>query len=239
MPARIRLRVFNPHEATVLHEHEHPYFCLIINGDNEQRAGTERRLRHPGQVFYYPAGEPQSERFGNEGGIVFSVDVPGIGMPLPARSRELRGRSALVARGLYATWARSRQVSPLTLDEAAIAVLGFVARDTSEDLRWASVAREYMHAHFHRTLSLTEIAAAANVHPVHLSRSFTRRFATSVGDYLRALRVDFAARRLAATGTAIADIALDAGFSSQSHLTRHFTRQLGVSPAAYRRVLSA
>ncbi len=34
---------------------------------------------------------------------------------------------------------------------------------------------------------------------------------------------------------AIADIALDCGFSSQSHLARHFRQMTGVTPKAYRR----
>jgi AraC family transcriptional regulator len=96
------------------------------------------------------------------------------------------------------------------------------------------IARDFLHEHFAEKLSLRRIAAAAGVHPVHLCRAFPRKFGVTVGDYLRALRVDDAARQLAATRRPIAEIALDAGFDSQSHLTRHFRARLGVTPAAYR-----
>jgi AraC family transcriptional regulator len=47
-------------------------------------------------------------------------------------------------------------------------------------------------------------------------------------------RVERAKELLRETGTPIAEIALSAGFSSQSHLSNWFRRRVGVSPAAYR-----
>jgi AraC-like DNA-binding protein len=46
--------------------------------------------------------------------------------------------------------------------------------------------------------------------------------------------VAFARQQLAATEAPIAQIALTAGFSDQSQLTRTFRRVTGTTPAAYR-----
>src|SRR6185436_10255820 len=105
--------------------------------------------------------------------------------------------------------------------------------------RWIERVREYLHAHFTRKLSLGEIAHAAGVHPVHVCRAFPRHHGLTLGEYVRALRIDYAARELIASRRPIADIAFDAGFASQSHLTRHFRARIGVTPAAYRRSLTA
>jgi AraC-like DNA-binding protein len=45
-------------------------------------------------------------------------------------------------------------------------------------------------------------------------------------------RVDLA-RRLIASGTALAQAAAASGFADQSHMTRLFVRKYGVSPGAY------
>jgi transcriptional regulator GlxA family with amidase domain len=51
---------------------------------------------------------------------------------------------------------------------------------------------------------------------------------------IQAERVRAAADALAASTTPISQVAYDAGFSDQSHLTRAFGRFAGLTPAAYR-----
>ncbi|MGY1840981.1 MULTISPECIES: helix-turn-helix domain-containing protein [unclassified Modestobacter] len=50
--------------------------------------------------------------------------------------------------------------------------------------------------------------------------------------YLTGRRVD-RARRLLLAGVPPAEVATAAGFYDQAHLTRHFRRMLGTTPAAY------
>ena len=74
----------------------------------------------------------------------------------------------------------------------------------------------------------------AGVHPSHLAHTFRARLGTSVGEYVRRLRVEWAAERLGDSDAPISAIAIQAGFSDQSHLTREMVRRLGVSPARLR-----
>ena len=95
-----------------------------------------------------------------------------------------------------------------------------------------------MRASFKRPIDLAEVAAACGVHPVHLARVFRQFYGVSPGEYLRGLRLDWAAAQLAlasagATHT-LASLALQAGFSDQSHFTRAFKRHTGCTPAQYR-----
>jgi YesN/AraC family two-component response regulator len=61
----------------------------------------------------------------------------------------------------------------------------------------------------------------------------------TVGEYLNALRIRRACRELADAGTRLADVALRAGFSDQSHFTRAFKRATGMTPGAFRRTCGA
>jgi transcriptional regulator GlxA family with amidase domain len=56
--------------------------------------------------------------------------------------------------------------------------------------------------------------------------------------YRSRARIRLASKMLLTTTQPLAGIALSAGFNDQSHLTRAFSRSLGLSPAGYRRIFS-
>jgi AraC family transcriptional regulator len=103
---------------------------------------------------------------------------------------------------------------------------------------WLSDVRDLLHARTPRHLSLSELATAADVHPVHLARTFRREYGVTVAEYARNLRLEWAARQLAGEGP-LAQIAAEAGFADQSHFTRAFRRYAGVTPGRYRRLVRA
>jgi len=84
-----------------------------------------------------------------------------------------------------------------------------------------------------RPVTLTELAALSGVDRFALLRGFARETGATPHAYLVQRRVRLAQRLLAA-GHAPAEAALQAGFADQSHLTRAFRRQFGVTPARYR-----
>src|SRR3546814_16535137 len=74
----------------------------------------------------------------------------------------------------------------------------------------------------------------AGVHPVHLAREFHRRFGCTVGHYIRQRRIEFACHRLTASRDPLSEIAVEAGFADQDHLTNTFRRLVGMPPARVR-----
>ena len=64
-------------------------------------------------------------------------------------------------------------------------------------------------------------------------RGFARAVGVTPHAYLLQQRVRLA-RRLLSAGRRPIEAAAEAGFADQSHLTRAFRRQLGVTPARYR-----
>jgi len=236
---RYRTSAFPGHFVTAAHAHEEPYFCLVVEGCSQQRSGNTERFRQIGSAYFYPSGEVQSERFDESGSRLFSVELGAEARAqlreatrLPDSSAELTGLAALAVRRLYLEW---RAEDSLCIEDLTQLLLGTLVREQCDAVRWAPIVRDYLHAHFRERLTLDRIARAAGVHPVHLSRAFPKRFGVTLGAYLRGLRLDDAARQLAATDRPIAELALDAGFASQAHLTRELRRQLATTPASYRR----
>jgi AraC-like DNA-binding protein len=92
--------------------------------------------------------------------------------------------------------------------------------------------RELLDAHLPDTVSLDDAAALIDVHPASLVRAFSREFGIPPHRYVTGRRLDQARRHLLA-GHPAAEAATLAGFYDQAHLTRHFTRLLGIGPARY------
>jgi AraC family transcriptional regulator len=95
-------------------------------------------------------------------------------------------------------------------------------------------AIEYIHAHLNRDLSLTELASVINLSPTYFASLFKQAMGISPYQYVIQQRVDQAKMMLAKTDLAIADIALQVGFSSQSHLNQQFKRITGMTPKQVR-----
>ena len=94
--------------------------------------------------------------------------------------------------------------------------------------------RSHLDEHYARNVSLEEIAGVARLSRFHAIRVFTRH--TGMPPHAYQVRRRIArARELLRRGFPIAQVAADVGFYDQSHLTDHFKRSLGITPAAYRR----
>ncbi|TGD93177.1 AraC family transcriptional regulator [Methylobacterium nonmethylotrophicum] len=86
-------------------------------------------------------------------------------------------------------------------------------------------------------VTLAELAGLSGVSRFQLIRGFARATGATPHAYLVQQRVRLA-RRLLAEGRWPAAAAAEAGFADQSHMTRAFVRQFGVTPARFRAALA-
>jgi AraC-like DNA-binding protein len=129
-----------------------------------------------------------------------------------------------------------------TEDLEAAGRLAFVAERLGAHLRpaprheprrgVAHALRDLLDARLPAAVRLDEAATALGVHPASLVRAFSREFGIPPHRYLTGRRLELA-RGYLLDGYPPAEAATRAGFYDQAHLTRHFTRLLGVGPARY------
>jgi AraC-like DNA-binding protein len=91
---------------------------------------------------------------------------------------------------------------------------------------------EFMRTKVSDDISLEDLAEIARCTSYHVIRLFRNRVGMSPHAYLIQLRLE-KARELIDRGQSIADAALLAGFSDQSHLTRRFKKRYGLTPGLY------
>ena len=98
-----------------------------------------------------------------------------------------------------------------------------------------ATAKQYMAANYCQGLKLPEIAASADCSVYHLCRIFKKFAGVTVHQFLTQLRLRNALERLLDSDRSILNVALDLGFSSQSHFTSAFRMAFGLSPGELRK----
>jgi AraC family transcriptional regulator len=136
------------------------------------------------------------------------------------------------------TWSR------LAIEGLTLEMIAELARSVSRQPEtvvpaWLDEVKQELASRPSEAPPLSELAANAGVHPVHLAREFRRHFRCTIGDFIRQVRVEFACREIAETDAPLSEVALSAGFYDQSHFSNMFRRFTGMTPTAYRAICRA
>jgi len=95
---------------------------------------------------------------------------------------------------------------------------------------------EYMEEHLQDNLSLDQLARETDYSRAHFLRMFRATTGKTPHQYLTQRRIERAKSMLMeAEKISLTDIAACCGFSSQSHMTRVFREQVGVTPSEFKR----
>ena len=94
---------------------------------------------------------------------------------------------------------------------------------------------EHIATHYAEDLKLNSLAALVNTSASNFRRQFTHTFGISPGRYITTIRLNAVRRLLETTDKLVSEIAAETGFWDQSHLTKLFKRERGMTPGEYRR----
>jgi AraC family transcriptional regulator len=230
------------------HSHDTPTICFVLRGAFTEVSAGESLTCTPATLKVMPAGERHCDRFdrGDAQGLLIETD-PGrvdmfrpYGAVLNERIAVNGGLPAAVARRLYQEFRADDEAAPLAVEGLLLELLAAAARASAAGeprgtAGWLTEARDIIHATYAGPLSLSGLAEMVGVHPATLARGFRSRFGSSVGAYVRRVRIERAAQQLGTGDRPLAAIALAAGFSDQSHFCNVFRQLTGMSPSAYRR----
>jgi AraC family transcriptional regulator len=215
-----------------------------------------------GDVFVIPANvDTVWEMKGTDAALVVTVS-PGLmdsvaeQCGLDPRRVEIRNRFQLRDPQLESVaWALKAEVESgypsgrIYLDSLAVSIAARLVRSHSSaspepigrssrmpGRRLTSVLA-YIEENLARNVSLGELAAVAGLSVTHFKSVFRESAGVPVHQFVIQRRVERARSLLGETDLPISQIALETGFSHQSHLARHMRRMLGVSPKALREML--
>jgi AraC family transcriptional regulator len=244
-PFELQLLDFEPDHSIRPFDVERPYVVVVLEGEVAKRFDRVSWSLARDSLATMPVGAAHASHFGRRGTKVLAVrsrdtEADAFG-DLVRRLRHVRAAAATAIGWRIAAELRAGDDSwPLAAEGLVLQLLTTAGRAEPAAARracWIRDARELLHDRVPGSTTLSELAEAVGVHPVHLARSFRREYGVTVGEYARGLRLDWATAELASRDRSLAEIALAAGFADQSHFTRAFRAYAGVTPGRYRELL--
>lgn len=230
------------------HSHELAHFCFVLSGNYAEKIGTRDFDRKPSALVYYPPDVSHAEKH-NSNGRHFLVEINNKGLEkikdYGVRLNEpviLGEESSLwLAARMYKEFTERDSFSGLALESITTELLIATSRQHTKKAenqppKWLSRVIEYLHENFEHSVGLNDLAKIAEVHPTHLARVFRQFESCTAGDYVRKVRIEKARQKMLYSKQPLVEIALETGFSDQSHFTRSFKIITGMTPTEYRRI---
>jgi AraC family transcriptional regulator len=235
-----------PYSRIPTHAHDAASICLTLSGQGLEIIEGARLIAEPGGVIMRGPKLKHSDQYGAVPHRSFMIELEEkwLGacrhfLRLFEGHRQFAGGPVpALALRIYRESRVKDSIAPLIVEGLMLEMLGHASRSLIKaPVRlpgWLVQARDLLHGRFHDSLNLIDIANTVGVHPTHLARSFKKHYRTTVGEYLRRLRLDWATRQLSETEDSIAEIASAAGFYDQSHFSHLFKQHTGFTPAEFR-----
>ena len=137
-------------------------------------------------------------------------------------------------------------IETLAIDMASMLLRGYsTASARAKDLPRGGLTHnnarrviEYVEANFGRAVSVRELAYLAELSTHHFVRMFQKSLGLTPYQYLLERRVERAKELLQDQTANLAQVGLSTGFCSQSHFTSTFHRAVGVTPAAFQKLVA-
>ncbi len=152
-----------------------------------------------------------------------------------------------LAQALLPSLNEPEQADRLFVDHVMMAFAAHISRHYAQD--WTAIkaidgglapwqerrAKDYMSSHLAANLTLEDIASQCGLSRSHFSRCFKTSSGMAPFEWLRQCRMTKAKELLRLPHRSIADIAIECGFTDQSHFTRVFGQLIGTSPSAWKK----
>ena len=243
---RFTEKAYSTRSEIPAHSHELAHFCFVLAGNYEEKIGTKSFERTPTALVYYPPDVNHAEKHYTNGRH-FLVEVDSLGLEkvkdYGVRLDEpviLAGEHSFsIASKMYREFTERDRFSGLALESLTTELLITASRQNlpkteNKPPQWLNRVKDYLHENYAENSGLTYLAKIAEVHPTHLARVFRQYHKCTAGDYIRKIRIEKAGQQLIYTNKPLVEIALEMGFSDQSHFTRSFKKLTGMTPTKYR-----
>jgi AraC family transcriptional regulator len=241
----VRLVDYAPRERQPLHAHARTTLTLVLRGSLEERVGERIHRATVMSLVVKPAGTLHEDSFGPEGTRTLQIvlsesDEAAVRERGPAldswrwvQAGEAARAMLAMLRALGPGAGDGRASVETLLDEVLVSLEPAPPPAGRPAPRWLRTVRDALAV---ETRPIRALATEAGVHPVHLAHAFRRHYGTTPSEHRRRARLGRAAALLSETRLPLTEVAFEAGFADQAHLTRALRGATGETPRTFRRL---
>jgi len=238
------------HSKVNWHYHEHAYFTFILEGTVIEGNKKEIYSCTPGTLLFHNWQEPHYNIKPDGFTRGFHVEIEKHWFDaLGLNSHDIEGSlsisnpdSKLLMYKIFRANKLDGGGTGLATQTLLIELLSKLERNTATKLhknpKWVQLVDTLLHDRAGQEITLTYLSEAAGVHPVHLSRDFSKYFHCTLSEYIRKLKVEKALSLIALKKQSLTEIAYECGFTDQSHFIRCFKELNGINPSAHVKLLA-
>jgi AraC family transcriptional regulator len=226
------------------HYHENPIICTALEGHSIERINRRVHDRLAGDTKFCGGGElhqvliktfrSKTVAFEFESSFLMENDISESDLHATAennpdvRHKILRMYKELLRGDIYT-------------DSSIRMMLLSLVKDTEKSNnqkrpKWTTDLFELLNDRWNEQIALHDLSAAIHVHPVTISKYFTRYFSCTFGEYMRKLKINKSISLIKNSHLSLTEIALLCGFADQSHFTRNFKELTGFLPKDFKKL---
>lgn len=237
------------HEKVDWHYHQNAYFTFILEGTVIEGNKKEVYNCAAGDLLFHNWEEPHYniKPEGFTRGFHIEIEHDWFNN-LDFDTFDLQGSINIINPDLkfllYKIFRETKTDDPITslsIQTLLLEILGTMLRTdqsaTNKKPNWVSEVNLLLNDQFSEHLSLDYLSKTLDIHPVHLSRDFPKYFYSGLGEYIRKLRVQRSLQLISQKELNFTAIAMECGFSDQSHFIRCFKEVNGITPSQFRKIL--
>lgn len=226
------------------HYHEDPYFMYLLEGkvyDINQR--TETRC-NPGTLLFHNWQEKHfnSKHSNNAKGFHIELKQESLNQLLENRTL-LEGSNLLenpdchiLIGKIYHEFNVQDSFSKIGIDSLIIQLVDRVNKNISVKASTSTWMQDLTNIVYEENelYSLKELSRRLGIHPVHISRTFSKHYGYTLSEYIRMVKIKKSIPLILAKKLSLGEIAYICGFSDQSHFSRTFKYYFRVSPNKFK-----
>ena len=232
-------------QQTDWHYHENPYLMYVLRGnlfDNNKKTQTPCST---GSLFFYNWDEPHynSKHSNFSGGFHIEFDRQWfkdkqLNLNLWEGSKLIKNPNIHhVLAKLYFEFKCHDNYSQVSIEVLLLQLCEGIDSisiiKTLDEPSWIQKLKDILHQN-NQNLSLDKLSKELGVHPAHISRAAPKYLKTTLGDYIRQIKIQKAISYMISSSLSLTDIAYLCEFSDQSHFIRVFKLYIGMTPKQYR-----
>ncbi|HMI63382.1 MAG TPA: AraC family transcriptional regulator [Puia sp.] len=236
--------VFQDGFASDWHYHQNPHYSHILSGGSKEIRRGVSRWQQPGDGLYYYPGIPHQNVQYRPGTRIFNIEVDAgffkeHGLDVPAEEHMFSDRLKVNSTGLIKIlrehyW--QDRHSTIAVEQLCINLISASPLAHNDYPDWTRKIIEILNDKWNHSWSLNEFSGMLDIHPVTLSKYFSKYFKCTLGDYIRRIKIDKALTLIRSNRHSLTEIAYLCGFSDQAHFIRTFTLLTGMIPKQYRKI---
>ena len=243
--------VFKNYEACPWHYHQNAHFAFTTKGHLTEKHRTKKIQLEAGCLLYNHSQEPHYNSNYDPVVSALHIDINKYWFQqYDFNFLKIEGVHQIqnpVLKNIFFNILKEIRLQDkdffLSIESLVLLALNEMTNDVNYKFHskpsWIFKLRNLLYDKFSEQVSLKEIAAELNLHPVYLCQQFPFYFGCSFGDYTRKIRIEKSVTAMLKKNYhSLTQLAYNCGFADQSHFIRIFKQHTGITPLAFQKLIA-